>query len=418
LERHLSQAQAAHLAKISRVTLNRWENNQQQPRVADLELLLGALSARQEQRQQALALLGTPPAQAQIRSILVQVGQHQVGQQKDIGPLSHGGDLLRAMRMRCGLSKEETAQRVGVTTRTLRRWEKAEVWPSPTHLQTLCYVLHARTEEMVALSTSQLSPQSGDGNASLDDLVERGNALCHDTERMPEEALKELHFLTLEAQAWPLAARSEAGVQFLAKLYSYHAHLLSCYDRFSEIGYYAHLALDLCPPEGTPSGFQTITGIAAARAAVFSGGRHTPEQGLKMLKYWLNAAPWFDFQAWILSDMAKYLAQAGYGESSLSLARQAKKISERCHPIELANRELDMAQIMIWNGQAAQALPLIHRHRQELAPYSLLLEVEANLSLKDLDRASEKLKEVLELVESKRWVQWQPRARLLAQRVK
>jgi tetratricopeptide (TPR) repeat protein len=220
----------------------------------------------------------------------------------------------------------------------------------------------------------------------------------------------------LEAQLWPLAARSEAGAQFLAKIYSYHAHALSCFDRFSEIGHYTNLALDLWPPDGTPSGAQTVTGIAAARAAVFSGGRHTPEQGLEMLKYWLDAAPSPDFHAWILSDMAKYLAQAGHGESAIALARQAIRISKRCDPIELANRELDMSQIMIWNGQAAQALPLIHRHSQSLTPYSLLLEVEANLNLKDLDRANEKLQEILQLVELNRWLQWQPRARLLAQR--
>ncbi len=114
--------------------------------------------------------------------------------------------------------------------------------------------------------------------------------------------------------------------------------------------------------------------------------------------------------------MAKYSAQAGQAESAIILARQAIKVSERCDPIEFANRELDLAQIMIWNGQAAQAQPLIDRHRQQLTPYSLLLEVEANLNLKDLDRASEKLKEVLELVKLRRWVQWQPRAQLLAQR--
>jgi hypothetical protein len=159
-----------------------------------------------------------------------------------------------------------------------------------------------------------------------------------------------------------------------------------------------------------------MTGIAAARAAVYSGGRHTPERGLELLKLWLDTAPWSDFQAWILSDMAKYLAQADQAESAIDLARQAIKVSERCDPIELANRELDMAQIMIWNGQAAQALPLIDRHRQSLPPYSLLLEVEANLKMKDLDQASEKLKEVLALVELKRWVQWQSRVRLLAQR--
>ncbi|RYG55952.1 XRE family transcriptional regulator, partial [bacterium] len=392
------------------MTLNRWENNHHQPRVADLESLLLTLSASQEQRQQALALLGTPPAQAQIRSIIVQIDK-----QKNIGPLSHGGDLLRAMRTRRGLSREETAKRVGVTTRTLRRWEKAEVWPSPTHLQTLCYVLQARTEEMVALTTSHLSSQSGEGNYSLNELIERGTALCHYPGSMPE-ALNDLHFMTLEAQLWPLAARSEAGAQFLAKVYSCHAHQLSCYERFSEIGHYAHLALDLWSPNGTPDVFQAMAGIAAARAAVYSGGRHTPERGLAVLKHWLDAIPWPNFQAWILSDMAKYLAQDGQVESAIALARQAQEISERCDPIEFANRELDIAQIMIWNGQAAQALPLIDRHRHSLTPYSLLLEVEANLNLKDLDRASEKLKEVLELVKLTRWVQWQPRARLMAQR--
>ena len=52
----------------------------------------------------------------------------QIAAQAGVSAMMHGGDLLRTIRIRRGLSLEEAAHHVEVTGGTLRRWEKMEVW--------------------------------------------------------------------------------------------------------------------------------------------------------------------------------------------------------------------------------------------------------------------------------------------------
>src|SRR5437016_2875076 len=119
-EEGLTLEQAARAAGIGRVTLNRWETGVHQPRLPELEALLGALRADPQRKRQALALMDAPRARKRTRALIAQIGERA-----GIGPMPNGGDLLRAMRMRRGLSREAAAERIGVSTRTLRRWETA-----------------------------------------------------------------------------------------------------------------------------------------------------------------------------------------------------------------------------------------------------------------------------------------------------
>src|SRR5438128_27725 len=118
----LTLEEAAQKAGVGRVTLNRWETGAQKPRVKELESLLSALAASPTQRRKALALEERLPQVERVAVI-------RAAEQQGLGPMPHRGDLLRAMRLRRGLSLEAVAERLGVTTRTLRRWESAEVWP-------------------------------------------------------------------------------------------------------------------------------------------------------------------------------------------------------------------------------------------------------------------------------------------------
>ncbi|RYG58656.1 transcriptional regulator, partial [bacterium] len=191
--RSLSQTRAAKLAGIGRVTLNRWETGVQQPRLLDLESLLSALDTTQQERLKARSLLGTPFLSKQTPPALGEPGQsviERVTVPNGIGPMPHRGELLRALRMRRGLSQEETAQKIGVTTRTVRRWESSEVWPAPAYISSLCYCLEARTEEMVALTTGNLLFLPDLENASLAELRTYGYQLFFYSDDTHTQALK------------------------------------------------------------------------------------------------------------------------------------------------------------------------------------------------------------------------------------
>lgn len=414
--RRLSQAQAAGSAGIGRVTLNRWETGAQQPRAVELESLLAALSASAQEHQQALSLLDTPQARVQIRDILVQTGE-----QREIGPMPHRGDLLRALRMRRGFSQEEAAQRIGVTVRTLGRWERSEVWPSPSHLQTLCYVLQAHAEEMLALTTGQLPPLPDAKGASLDELRARGHVLHFYTLYWQGEALKELCFLLLEAQAWSIVARSGVGHQVLADLYTYHASHLSYFNRFAESAAYAERSLALLPKKLPLTPARAMAGITSAHAAANRGRQPVPQRGIKILRHWIDEVSWPDYRAWMLSNMADYCTQDGDVEGGLRMARRATEIAARCeNSHELYNRELDEARLLIGAGKPGPALGLIQRDRAR--PYLdqpakfQLLEAEAFLDLGELSQAHDRLQNALRLIEVGALAHLRRRARELALR--
>jgi transcriptional regulator with XRE-family HTH domain len=306
--------------------------------------------------------------------------------------------------MRHGLSQEETARRASITVRTLRRWERGEVWPSPTQVHTLCFVLDARAEEMMALSSGPLSPVPEPAIVPLDELQERAHALHFYARYWHEGALKELSFLRMEAQAWPQVARSGTGWEVLAELYSYHAYHLSCYDRFAESGIIADRALGLLNRGATPTKSQVLAAITAAHAAVQRGARPMPQRGREMLRPWLDAIDWPEYAAWLHSDMATYTAQCGDIESALRLAERARVIGATCgNRHELYNRELDEVQLLLSAGMPGRALNLIQKDRVNAARHQiakfLLLESEAYLALAQPSSAQDRLQDALPLIE-------------------
>ncbi|MBV9470546.1 MAG: transcriptional regulator [Abitibacteriaceae bacterium] len=414
--RRLSQAQTARAAGLGRVTLSRWEMGVQQPRTLELESLLDTLTATPQERQQALVLLNTPQARAQLRDTLVREGE-----QKGIGPMPHGGDLLRAMRLRRGIEQEEIARRLGVTVRTVRRWEKLEVWPPLTQLHALCYALEATPEEMVALTTNDPLPLPDEEAVSLDELRLQGRRLNFYTNSWQAQALKELGLLTLETQAWSLASRSAVAQQILAEIYSHHARHLSNHKRFAESGVYAARALELWPKEILPNQIMVEASIVLAQAVAKRGKHLAPQRGLELLNHWQAEARGPEYEAWLLSEVAAYTLEAGNKEKGLYLAQRAKEIAAWSeNPHELYNRELDQARLLLRAGQPRRALNLIQRHRprpcwDQPARFTLL-EVEAYLALEETASAHDRLQQAWQLIEREAMVHLQPQAQALALR--
>ncbi|MBV9468797.1 MAG: helix-turn-helix transcriptional regulator, partial [Abitibacteriaceae bacterium] len=388
----------------------------QQPRTLELESLLDALTATPQERQQALVLLNTPQARAQIRETIVQIEER-----KSLGPMPHGGALVRALRLRQGLTQEDAAKRIGVAVRTLRRWEKLEAWPETSQLHTLCYALEATTEEMLALTTGYLSPLADVGTVTLDELRAQGHHVNFYTNSWETPAWKELCLLTLEAQAWPLVASSGKGQQVLAELYSYHARHLSSNKRYAESGIYAARAMDLWPQGIRPNEIMVEASIALARAVAKRGIRPAPEQGLELLHHWQGEARGPAYQAWMLSELAIYTVQTGNETEGLQLAQRAREIATRCsNHHELYNRELDGARLLLNVKQPRQALNLIqqphpHPTRDEAARFALL-ETEAYLNLEEPALAHDRLQHAWQMIEREAMLHLQPQAQALALR--
>jgi transcriptional regulator with XRE-family HTH domain len=353
--RGLTLQQASQAAGISLSALDRWETGVNQPRLSELEALLSALGVDAKQRRQALSLLDAPRARAQVLSEVLRVGEEM-----GLGPLPNGGDLLHAMRLRRGLPLEAVAARLGVTARTLRRWEKADIWPGMEQLHALCYLLGAQEEELVALTSGQFSQIPTTGATSLEQARARMRQLRDLDQILPRLALTELGYLSLEAELWPLAAGGVEGRRLLAEAYANHAQFLSSMDRFREAGQCAERALALIPEKARPEPFWLRAGIISALSAVHRGAQPAPKRGLEQLRHWLPLAGWPEFEAWALADMAEYLSLSGEAAIALTLSKQACQVAERSEdPIELRMRQKDRARLLLRIERPEEALPLL-----------------------------------------------------------
>jgi transcriptional regulator with XRE-family HTH domain len=413
--RGLTLQQATRAAGISLSALDRWETGVNQPRLSELEALLTALRASAKQRGQVLALMDAPRARAQVQDKIFRIAQ-----QTGLGPMPNGGDLLRAMRLRRGLPLEAVAARLGVTVRTLRRWERADVWPGMEQLHRLCYALGAHEEELVALTSGQFLQTPTTGVTSLERARARMQQLLDLDQIISRLALTELGYLTLEAELWPLATRSVEGRRLLAEAYANHAQFLSRLDRFGEAGQHAERALDLIPEKSRPEMFWLRAGIVSALSAVRRGAQPTPKRGLDQLRHWLPLARWPEFEAWVLADMAEYLSLSGEAEVALSLSKQACQVAERCEgPIELRMRQRDRARLLLRMERPEEALPLltiVERENPWPRADISLLRTEAHLGAGEPSEAQDWLERAMTDIQMYDLAYLQPQAATLAQR--
>lgn len=149
-EREFSLRSLSQQAAIGKSTLSDWERGKAEPRLHELERVLSAMGVSQTQRKQALGRLEAPGA------------LQRLAREGDSPPVA--GDMLRAMRVRCGMTQERAAQLAGASQSMIARWERSEDRPSEERLHALCRALGAHPEETVALlcgrfvSSSPLKP--------------------------------------------------------------------------------------------------------------------------------------------------------------------------------------------------------------------------------------------------------------------
>jgi transcriptional regulator with XRE-family HTH domain len=411
--------EAAAQAGIHRSTLDRWEKGRVQPYLSELTALLAVLNASEPQKRQALECMDAPRA---IREIRQQVTR--IAQQTGIAPLPHGGDLLRAMRGRRGLSLEAAAHRMQISGWTLRRWEKMEVWPSLDQLHRLCYALAAHEEELVALTVGRFSQKPRLEETSLDALEQRLSELRVSANTLGGDPLFELASLQLEADAWPLALRSSAGKQLLIDAYAHHAQRLSSQDRMAEAGVVAERALELMTNRLKTERVWMYPVLVAARASVYRGAHPAPNRGVEILRSWQSVVQWPDMNAWMLADLARYLGLSGETEASLALAEEACRVAQRAgNAGEWNLRRGDKAALLLQAGRPGEALALVEERRSieaDLPDVSIdfsLLRAEAYLGVADLTRARDWLQRAINEIDAHHLEYKRPRAERIAEQL-
>jgi transcriptional regulator with XRE-family HTH domain len=383
--RGLSLGQLAKQAGISKAALSRWEAGTRQPRVPELDAVLAAMGASAAQHARAFACIAAPRALRRLNAPAQQIA--------GMGAPPSAGDLLRAMRLRGGLSQEQIAVRIGVRQHTVARWELGERLPSSEEMQVLCFALDAREEELIALTTGRFSEQSAPIAADADAVQQEVDELMF----APEPALEDLRFLTLEHALWVEAAQHERVRPILANVHAYHAHYLSNHGRWQEAGAQAQRALELTARQEHEPEWVLRAALKLAAATVYGGHHSAPERGISLLTRWLPHSQSPNFTAWILSDIALYAGLSGQTERGVMIAKQAVAIPE----VEWQMRRLDLSRALIADGRSGEALdnlPNLDDEARGARVYSLLIETEAHLLLGFAHRAHESLQQAYRLI--------------------
>lgn len=219
--RKLNQGQLAFRAGVSPITLSRWETGHFRPRLPELEAILTALDATSQERASILALVDAPRAVTKIRTE-TKAALDETVQAPVIG------DLWRAMRLRRGLSLEDVAHALQVSSRTIRRWENAQTAVPEERIGDLCHLLKAEPEERAALQQHRILLWTPDhGRLPSVEALEARLLWIRDLLRSGDSRLTDLYLMTLKAQLWPLRS-SQQALRLLA-----HAHLV--HSEFREV---------------------------------------------------------------------------------------------------------------------------------------------------------------------------------------
>lgn len=341
---HLSYKDLSMRSGVSAATLSRWEAGRTQPRMAELEAVLSALQVSAMERQQALALMEAPRAIQKLRETA------------GAGP-PVSGDLLRTMRLRRGWTQQETARRAGILQGTLARWESSQDWPSSERLHTLCYVLQAHTEELLALTQGILTAA---GSSPIPDTaLDRDTLQRRVTQYLFYSPIADLEFLALEAQLWHLSRRHEAAQIQLSYTYGRHARYLAEHQRFEEAASFVARFQQMAN-----SGYRDDTGwadaiLAASRIAGAGGRSLHLNRAVNLLYTSAARSPIVQnkaYQAWIASEIALYLAKLGHTETALVQSRCAIQVTDGLDSIEAWYRRGDYAKVLLQLGRHQEAL--------------------------------------------------------------
>ena len=323
--RRLTRDALARRAGISERAARYWEAGERLPRIPELEAALEALNASAEERVYALHLVGLPRAHQAARILLAQ-------SMPSAGATWAGvGDLLRAMRMRGGLTQAQTAARLQVSRQALVKWEVGENAPTPENLARLCALLNAHAQERLALQSGRLPPPlfgadaSGGGKPALLACEEAG-ARFRRAARSFKSPLIDLQALSLKQHLRLQCERSPGALLLLAEAEYEHSLWLYYQERRAE----AHACLTRLLQMMKDGALPLRVWDKALNLAGWYATQRTKDclSNARLLRHWQPYLPEGCLMLTRCCDTALYAAQSYERETALRYLRQA----ETCLP--------------------------------------------------------------------------------------
>jgi len=365
---------------------------------------MSALGASEEGQRRLLSTISAPRVIAKLRSDLA-------NRDDAIKWVPSAGGLLRALRLRSGLTQVELAQRIGVAQSTLARWERGDRWPSATELHEICFAVGATGPEVATLTCnpSSLSPVLPTEPLTFDQATHWGRLVIWNAIEGTQPDLTELHFWQLLAGVWQRHHEwgpegSDLLADILARLAQWYlgndpgSGGLQKGGRVSEAATFARRALKI-----ESGGQATLTAtIVLAQTQALTHPTTNPASSLKLLAPWSNLkvaaeGDWGhdrfppDYSAWVKRELAVYAELGGEPEAAVRISLEAQDIAKRSmRTVEARFRANDHAEMMLRLGRPQEALEVLYP-TPSIAPavlaWEFQLQAEALLGLGDTDAA-------------------------------
>jgi hypothetical protein len=194
-----------------------------------------------------------------------------------------------------------------------------------------------------------------------------------------------LQFLTLEAQLWPSASRSDIALETYVLALVHHAQYLLWEGRVQEMHSVCQRALPIAERAMED---HWVSGHLAEQHAFYlmqRPGKKEPMKACWTLKDMLPVAQKHLQEAGFYRDMADYMGHAGYFEAAQRLILQSRRCAERNNgPDALRMANIVEARLLVRSKRPAEVLKLLAEDSEDapnLRVFELLLRAEACLNL-------------------------------------
>jgi transcriptional regulator with XRE-family HTH domain len=377
---------------LAKTTLLNWEAGRTKPGVRELEFLLQALEVSPRGRLTLLRALALPRTLALIP-------------ESERPPVT--GDLLRALRLRRGLSQSEVARRLEIRQGTLAKWEKSEDWPSIERLSALCAVLGARHEEVEVILSGVFLPLHLPQDATVETLKEASQELIQQSQHHPDAPLLDLHFLALESLLWfrqdnPVIHRMQLHI------WQHHTSYLRMQRRFDEM-------LPYCEKLIPQLDFYGQVGVIHKAAALmrhdnsFAQSSKHHKKGIAFLKANQSVIGDPECQAWYWMELSSMLIEAGAHDDAWECIQRSNAIPHSSGRNRLDGPEARLSTIrnLVMMRRAKEGIALLESFSPSDVCLSspmtearrLLYYAKALIQLQDFSAAGERIRDLYSHVE-------------------
>ena len=311
--KEINQDTLALRAGLGTRTIGRWETGQRLPRIPELEAALTALRATAQERLRLLSHITAARGQRAAASPAAE----------SAGAWADSGDLLRAIRMRQGMTQEQAAVKIGVRRATILDWEKGNHALSGELLEEFCAAFGVFPEEKEALRSGHLLLADGRREWTLEQCEAQTVAL-HKAANFGGSSLIDLQALTLRRQLRMQTAYPKKVLRLQISVKLYHAYWLQLHNRKVESETAMRSAMTCMRGEGKPSlDWAGVLNMASSRTTRRMG---YARGSLVVYRKWVAYLPETEFRLFPLCDAAWYTAAGGDTATAWSLLAEAERL--------------------------------------------------------------------------------------------